>query len=121
MGRRNPGVVYGLSNILDNATDFAESQVTIEACWTPHEVFIEIRDDGPGYAPEILLRVGEPYVTTRSAAERTEASEEGGSGWVWAVHRQDSDRAFGRRIDPDERRAARHGRHRADRLAASCV
>ena len=77
-GRRNPGVVYGLSNILDNATDFAESQVTIDACWSPHEVFIEIRDDGPGYAPDILLRVGEPYVTTRSAAERTEDSEEGG-------------------------------------------
>ena len=31
---------------------------------------IEIRDDGPGYAPDVLLRVGEPYVTTRSAAER---------------------------------------------------
>ncbi len=78
IGRRNPGVVYGLSNILDNATDFAESKVTIEASWSPHEVSIEIRDDGPGYAPDILLRVGEPYVTTRSAAERTEDSEEGG-------------------------------------------
>ncbi len=77
-GHRNPGVIYGLSNILDNATDFAESQVTIEACWSPHEVFIEVRDDGPGYAPDILLRVGEPYVTTRSAAERSEDSEEGG-------------------------------------------
>jgi two-component system, sensor histidine kinase RegB len=80
MGRRNPGVVYGLSNILDNATDFAESQVTIEACWNPHEVFIEIRDDGPGYAPDILLRVGEPYVTTRSAAERTDANMDEGGG-----------------------------------------
>jgi two-component system sensor histidine kinase RegB len=80
VGRRNPGVVYGLSNILDNATDFAESQVTIEACWTPHEVFIEIRDDGPGYAPDILLRVGEPYVTTRSAAERSETDDEEGGG-----------------------------------------
>ncbi|WP_134500687.1 ActS/PrrB/RegB family redox-sensitive histidine kinase [Microvirga pakistanensis] len=80
MGRRNPGVVYGLSNILDNATDFADSQVTIEAGWSPHEVFIEIRDDGPGYAPDILLRVGEPYVTTRSAAERTEADNDEGGG-----------------------------------------
>lgn len=80
VGRRNPGVVYGLSNILDNATDFAASQVTIEASWTPHEVFIEIRDDGPGYAPDILLRVGEPYVTTRSAAERTEADNDEGGG-----------------------------------------
>jgi two-component system sensor histidine kinase RegB len=81
MGTRNPGVIYGLSNILDNAADFAESQVTVEACWSPHEVFIEIRDDGPGYAPDILLRVGEPYVTTRSATTRSETGdEEGGSG-----------------------------------------
>jgi two-component system sensor histidine kinase RegB len=81
MGSRNPGVIYGLSNILDNAADFAESQVTVEASWSPHEVVIEIRDDGPGYAPDILLRVGEPYVTTRSAATRSETSdEEGGSG-----------------------------------------
>jgi two-component system sensor histidine kinase RegB len=80
MGRRNPGVVYGLSNIVDNAVDFAESKVVIEARWTPDEVRIEIRDDGPGYAPEVLLRVGEPYVTTRSAAERHEGDEEGGSG-----------------------------------------
>jgi two-component system sensor histidine kinase RegB len=43
-------------------------------------VRLEIRDDGPGYAPDVLLRVGEPYVTTRSAAERSEADEEGGSG-----------------------------------------
>ncbi|AWM89287.1 ActS/PrrB/RegB family redox-sensitive histidine kinase [Microvirga sp. 17 mud 1-3] len=82
MARRNPGVVYGLSNILDNATDFAETHVTLEATWTPQEVSLEIRDDGPGYAPDILLRVGEPYVTTRSAAKRIEgdAEEEGGSG-----------------------------------------
>ncbi|MCB5174857.1 MULTISPECIES: ActS/PrrB/RegB family redox-sensitive histidine kinase [Microvirga] len=81
MGHKNPGVIYGLSNILDNAADFAESRVTVEACWSAHEVFIEIRDDGPGYAPDILLRVGEPYVTTRSAVKRLETEEEdGGSG-----------------------------------------
>nr|WP_246505116.1 ActS/PrrB/RegB family redox-sensitive histidine kinase [Microvirga antarctica] len=76
--RRNPGVVYGLSNILDNAADFAESAVSVEAIWSDREVVIQIRDDGPGYAPDILLRVGEPYVTTRSAADRAESSVEGG-------------------------------------------
>ena len=76
--RRNPGVVYGLSNILDNAADFAASRVAVEAEWSAREVVIEIRDDGPGYASDILLRVGEPYVTTRSAADRDENSEEGG-------------------------------------------
>jgi two-component system, sensor histidine kinase RegB len=43
-------------------------------------VRIEISDDGPGYAADVLLRVGEPYVTTRSAAKRTEDGEDGGSG-----------------------------------------
>jgi two-component system sensor histidine kinase RegB len=70
--------VFGLSNILDNAVDFASSAVVVEAHWNAEEVRIEISDDGPGYAPEVLLRVGEPYVTTRSAALRTE--EGGGSG-----------------------------------------
>ncbi|MBF9233243.1 ActS/PrrB/RegB family redox-sensitive histidine kinase [Microvirga alba] len=81
LARRSPGVVYGLSNILDNAADFARSRVTITAAWTPLEVSITISDDGPGYAPDILLRVGEPYVTTRNAAKRSELGEEfGGSG-----------------------------------------
>jgi two-component system, sensor histidine kinase RegB len=76
--RRNPGVVFGLSNILDNAVDFASEKVVVEARWNTEEVRIEIRDDGPGYAPEVLLRVGEPYVTTRPATLRTE--DGGGSG-----------------------------------------
>ncbi len=80
MGRRNPGVVFGLSNILDNAVDFAESRVIVEACWSPDEVSIQTRDDGPGYAPDILRRVGEPYVTTRSAAERSRLDDEDGGG-----------------------------------------
>jgi two-component system sensor histidine kinase RegB len=80
MGRRNPGVVYGLTNILDNAADFAERKVVIEVTWTRSQVAFEIRDDGPGFAPEILLNVGEPYVTSRSAASRDRMDEETGSG-----------------------------------------
>src|SRR3954468_13030913 len=44
-GRRNPGVVYGLANIVDNAVDFAESKVTISASWTADEVRLDICDD----------------------------------------------------------------------------
>jgi two-component system sensor histidine kinase RegB len=64
--RRNPGVMFGLANILDNAVDFATSRVTVEGRWTQERVWIEIRDDGPGFSSEVLLRAGEPYVTTRS-------------------------------------------------------
>jgi two-component system sensor histidine kinase RegB len=68
--RRNPGLLYGLANLVDNAVDFAAGRVVIDASWTADQVRIEIRDDGPGFAPEVLLRVGEPYVTTRGAGQR---------------------------------------------------
>jgi two-component system sensor histidine kinase RegB len=73
--RRSPGLLYGLANLIDNAVDFAAARVTIEAAWTADQVRIGIRDDGPGFAPEVLLRVGEPYVTTRGADKR--AAEDG--------------------------------------------
>jgi two-component system, sensor histidine kinase RegB len=75
--RRNPGLLYGLANIIDNAMDFAESRVVIEARWASEQVRLDIRDDGPGFAPEVLLRVGEPYVTTRGPDRR---ENEGASG-----------------------------------------
>ncbi|MGC5778583.1 ActS/PrrB/RegB family redox-sensitive histidine kinase [Methylobacterium sp. NFXW15] len=67
--RRNPGVMFGLGNILDNAVDFATTRVSIQGHWNQERVWIEIRDDGPGFSPEVLLRAGEPYVTTRSVGQ----------------------------------------------------
>jgi two-component system, sensor histidine kinase RegB len=78
--RRNPGLLYGLANLVDNAVDFAASTVMIEASWTSDQVRIEIRDDGPGFAPEVLLRVGEPYVTTRGAGQRGREGDASGLG-----------------------------------------
>lgn len=75
--RRSPGLLYGLANLVDNAVDFAASKVTIEARWTSAEVRIAIQDDGPGFAPDVLLRVGEPYVTTRGPGR---GQDESGSG-----------------------------------------
>jgi two-component system, sensor histidine kinase RegB len=76
---RNPGIVYGLGNLIENAVDFAASTVRVEARWTPAAVRIEVADDGPGFSPEILANLGEPYVTTR-AVERRARNEEGGLG-----------------------------------------
>lgn len=76
--RRNPGLLYGLANLIDNAVDFATTRVAVDARWSPDQVRLELRDDGPGIAPEILLRAGEPYVTTRGPDRR--GSEGGGSG-----------------------------------------
>ena len=33
--------------------------------WSEQDVAVTISDDGPGFSPEILKRIGEPYVTSR--------------------------------------------------------
>ena len=79
--RRNPGVLYGLGNLLDNALGFAVKTVIVEAAWNDAMVTVRIKDDGKGFPPDILSRVGEPYVTTRGAeAEELEAGSGLGLG-----------------------------------------
>ncbi|HLW90928.1 MAG TPA: ATP-binding protein, partial [Roseiarcus sp.] len=74
--RRNPGMLYGLRNIMENAADFAEKEISVRASWSEEAVKIIIADDGPGVAPHILARLGEPYITTRGE----ESDERGGTG-----------------------------------------
>ena len=63
--QRNPGVIYGLGNLVENAIDFASSKVDVRATWSDGEVSIEIVDDGEGFPPHVLEQLGEPFVTTR--------------------------------------------------------
>jgi two-component system, sensor histidine kinase RegB len=65
VGEHNPAIIYGLGNLVENAVDFARARVEIAARWSDSEVAIAIADDGPGFAPEILDRIGEPYLTSR--------------------------------------------------------
>jgi two-component system sensor histidine kinase RegB len=76
---RNPGLIYGLGNLVDNAVDFAEREVRLAASWTASEVRVTIADDGPGFPPDVLDRLGEPYVTTRRV-DSPAAAEHGGLG-----------------------------------------
>jgi two-component system sensor histidine kinase RegB len=62
---RVPELIHGLGNIVANAADFAASRVQITARWTMGDLRLLVEDDGPGFAPEILERIGEPYVTSR--------------------------------------------------------
>lgn len=65
--RRLPEIIYGLGNLLENATEFGRSLVHFEASYDEQYLIIEIEDDGPGFAPEILSKLGEPYISTRSS------------------------------------------------------
>lgn len=80
VGRRNPGVLYGLGNLVENAVDFASSKVRIKARWSAEDVAVEIADDGPGFPPDVLARLGDPYLTTRGAGRGAEDTGRPGLG-----------------------------------------
>ena len=67
--RRNPGLLYGLGNLIENAVDFAQTRVTITASWTATTLSVGIADDGAGFAAGVLSQAGEPYISTRGVAE----------------------------------------------------
>ncbi|MCR9122170.1 MAG: ActS/PrrB/RegB family redox-sensitive histidine kinase [Phyllobacteriaceae bacterium] len=75
--RRNPAVLYGLGNLVENAVDFARQTVRIDLRWSDRQVRIDIVDDGPGYPADQLEKLGEPDLgATRDAAR----SRKGGPG-----------------------------------------
>lgn len=63
--RRDPGVIHALRNLIQNAVDFAHKRVMIHAYQLDNRLQIRICDDGPGYPPAVLARLGEPNPTPR--------------------------------------------------------
>ena len=62
---RRPEVIHGLRNLVQNAVDFARTTVWIEAEWTPTRILIRILDDGDGFPPQVIGRIGDPFVRSR--------------------------------------------------------
>lgn len=79
--QRNPGLLYGLGNIIENAVDYAEREVVVSIRWTPRDVVVTVVDDGPGFAPVLLGKLGEPYITASSQErKKAAAGDESGLG-----------------------------------------
>ena len=74
VGIRRPGVIYGLGNIIENAADYAQSRVEISAEWDGQTVTVVIADNGPGFNPDVIDTIGEPYVTTRTHGRKDRKS-----------------------------------------------
>lgn len=73
IGRRNPGVLFGLGNLMENAVDFADSKVIFDAHYDGANIIMTISDDGPGYRPNIIQQIGEPYMKHRMGPELEKA------------------------------------------------
>ncbi|MBZ8133766.1 ActS/PrrB/RegB family redox-sensitive histidine kinase [Afifella sp. IM 167] len=76
--RRNPGILYGIGNLLENAVDFANSEITIGTGWDENWAIVTIADDGPGFSPDVIDQLGEPYITTRRTKPEAPRSHHGG-------------------------------------------
>ncbi len=105
VGTRNPAILYGVGNILENAVDFGRQTVEVNAWWNAETVEIAISDDGPGIAPDILKRIGEPYLSRRRSADDAQAGRRGlGLGVFIArtlLERTGARVSFTNRIFPD--------------------
>ncbi|MBR1271521.1 ActS/PrrB/RegB family redox-sensitive histidine kinase [Bradyrhizobium sp. AUGA SZCCT0222] len=77
VGARNPAVLYGVGNILENAVDFARTTVEVNAWWNADTVEMIISDDGPGIAPAMLKRIGEPYLSRRRSTDEDQSARAG--------------------------------------------
>jgi two-component system, sensor histidine kinase RegB len=68
---RAPEVIHGLRNLIQNAVDFAADTVWVDAEWTGQSITVRIADDGEGYPPQVLGRIGDPFVRSRRPEEET--------------------------------------------------
>jgi len=77
VGSRNPAILYGVGNIVENAVDFAHTTVEVNAWWNDDAVEIVISDDGPGIPPDLLNRIGEPYLSRRRTQDESGGERRG--------------------------------------------
>ena len=80
---RQPEIIQGLRNLIQNAVDFAASTVWIDLDWTDAELRVAIGDDGPGYPPDLIGRIGDPFLGRRAAGRLT-ARPSGPATTAWA-------------------------------------
>lgn len=67
---RKPEIIHALGAFIENAVSFASKEVSVNARWSNDEVRIYVTDDGPGFAPSVLAKLGEPYFSERKIEQR---------------------------------------------------
>ena len=75
--RRLPEITHAFTSFVENAVDFAQSEILLSARFDAETISMEVRDDGPGFSAEVLGKLGEPYVTSRPGGEGSRAGHIG--------------------------------------------
>ena len=101
--RRRPEILHALGAFIENAVSFAKTEVQVAARWSATELRIYISDDGPGFAQNVLPKLGEPYLSQRGPNQRG-----GGMGLGFFIARTLIERT-GARLTPFNRSAPNNG------------
>lgn len=101
---RRPELIHGLRNLVQNAVDFAKAQVWVDASWTGNRLTLRIIDDGEGFAPQVLGRIGDPFLRSRRSETAQRPGYEGmGLGLFIAktlLERTGAELSFANAADP---------------------
>ena len=116
VGTRNPAILYGVGNILENAVDFARNdgrgQRVVERRNRRDRHFRR----RPGHRARHAERIGEPYLSRRRSTDEDQSEHRGlGLGHLHRPHAAGTHRRQGLVHQPEFSRPRRRG---ADRLAA---
>ena len=77
---RKPEVIHGLRNLVQNAVDFAQNTVWIDAFWSEEIIQIRISDDGNGFPTDLIPRIGDPFLKSRTQVKKSYADRENYNG-----------------------------------------
>lgn len=61
----DPALRQVIGNVIDNAVEVSPQRVDLSAARDGAALTLEVRDYGPGFAPDMLARVGRPYSSTK--------------------------------------------------------
>ena len=70
---RRPEIIHGLRNLIQNAVDFARTTVWVDLDWKADDITVIIADDGPGFPPHMIGRIGDPFMRSRT---RTDSADD---------------------------------------------
>lgn len=70
--KRQAELLYGLKNFIENAVDFAKTSVQLTGRWDEDSFSVIIDDDGSGFDPAIMGRLGQPYVSKRQQPKQVD-------------------------------------------------
>ncbi len=71
---RHPEIIHGLRNLVQNAVDFAAARVWIDIDWDEKELRIHVGDDGMGYPPDLIGKIGDPFVRKRTDKQKAQSA-----------------------------------------------